>query len=398
MAKIECTFWGVGQGLFSSGQVHLPNSKFVWVYDCGSENFSLVQKAIHRMKVDYQQEDIDLLVISHFDKDHINGIKELCNNYHIKKIMLPYYPLAERLILAYMLKINQNDDFFELFVNPINYFINSVNVSKETEFLLAPISDIYSNSDPNIDPPQGDDELLLYEIQPLSSEFSSISNKVRWLNPKQYFTCQNEIEFFFYNVPIHYLKKYPTNFSVFKKYIDNIIAVKPLDIISIRKVYEKYFIRQNKKGENNSKDANVISLFLYVSPLSSIYSNIELRIGQVKSVTYSRYLYMYDFGYQHKKGILYTGDGSLKTKKLLNSFQNSMGDRLNNIAYLQVMHHGAEGNWRKGLGSLFSPVASIFSADENGKYNHPHDKVVKDFLPYNPILVNQFRDLILLIS
>ncbi|MFZ7306171.1 hypothetical protein ACLS0J_08405, partial [Avibacterium avium] len=36
MATIECTFWGVGQGLFSSGQVHLPNSKFVWVYDCGS--------------------------------------------------------------------------------------------------------------------------------------------------------------------------------------------------------------------------------------------------------------------------------------------------------------------------------------------------------------------------
>ena len=87
MDGLECTFWNVGQGLFSSGKVSLDNNKeFIWVYDCGtSSSQKLLSSCISKMKREYPNEYIDLLAISHFDKDHISGIKELLKNYKIKQ-------------------------------------------------------------------------------------------------------------------------------------------------------------------------------------------------------------------------------------------------------------------------------------------------------------------------
>ncbi|MFZ7275210.1 MBL fold metallo-hydrolase [Avibacterium avium] len=107
MSSFICTFWGVGQGLFSSGVISRNNKDFIWVYDCGSDNQNLVDQAIERMKFHYKKEEINLLVISHFDKDHISGIKTLCQHYKIKRIVLPYYTLWDRLYFFFYIKNRQ---------------------------------------------------------------------------------------------------------------------------------------------------------------------------------------------------------------------------------------------------------------------------------------------------
>ena len=55
----------------------------------------------------------------------------------------------------------------------------------------------------------------------------------------------------------------------------------------------------------------------------------------------------------------------------------------------QVMHHGAKGNWHRGVGKAVRPVFSVFSSDPGRKLGHPHKPVALDFKPYGPTQVNQ---------
>ena len=69
----------IGQGAFYTESIKTNDNLYNVVYDCGSGNYKYTPK---RLKQDiasfYNPDDvIDLLFISHFDNDHINGIREL---------------------------------------------------------------------------------------------------------------------------------------------------------------------------------------------------------------------------------------------------------------------------------------------------------------------------------
>ncbi len=69
-------FYPVGQGCFYAGSIKNDIEEFVIVYDCGtisSRNYLL--DSIDEFKRHYKK--IDLLMISHFDEDHVNGVSEL---------------------------------------------------------------------------------------------------------------------------------------------------------------------------------------------------------------------------------------------------------------------------------------------------------------------------------
>ncbi len=79
----EFVFHGVGQGLFYSGSI--DDGAFRFILDCGSET----PKAIELPFLSCC--NIDFVAISHFHKDHINGLPLLFQNYQIKKVYLPYF-------------------------------------------------------------------------------------------------------------------------------------------------------------------------------------------------------------------------------------------------------------------------------------------------------------------
>lgn len=89
-------FLPVGQGAF---YVEEFADGFTLVYDCGSYgNISLINDAIEKSKI----RKIDLLVISHFHEDHINGLAYLFKNFTVKKMLMPYLELAEQQEAFYM--------------------------------------------------------------------------------------------------------------------------------------------------------------------------------------------------------------------------------------------------------------------------------------------------------
>ena len=389
--QLQCEFWNVGQGLFSSGRIQMGDApSFHWVYDCGTNSSQkLIQNAVQKYNQQENNADIDLLVLSHFDKDHISGVKELLKNGRkIKRWVVPYYPLWQRLVIASLLDIQPDDEEWTFYQNPIQYLkADFAEELKETQFLLLPAKENKSEISRRLEPSNFDDVLSFETTEKLSNEFDNLEQNVHWLNPDKAFLFRKYgelFEFVLYNVPFHLLAKVPTNLTAFQKQVESIIQSYPNDpSLELKKLYLREFGRSN---------ANIISQHLYIrycknnNPVSynllnrfAIFEFLEKNLITAYS------------SIKAKSSILYTGDGSFNNHQLLSYFQSAMGsERMQQISCLQVMHHGSRDNWFKGVAAVLSPSLSVFSADETRKdYKHPHDEVVRDFLPYNPILVNK---------
>jgi competence protein ComEC len=86
-SQVEVYVLDVGAGLCTVSK--LPNGEVI-VYDCGSlESGKKGDKEIENRLPEILElnSDIDLLILSHTDKDHISSTKFLFDNYNIKKIL-----------------------------------------------------------------------------------------------------------------------------------------------------------------------------------------------------------------------------------------------------------------------------------------------------------------------
>lgn len=145
----EFTIHPVGQGLFYSGKItHNSEVKFRMVFDCGSISAGAGQEEVmlYRDTDFLDKKVLDLLVISHFDQDHVNHIEKLlADGIKVKKLIMPIITFSERLFLvARYLDINNGfnpeDDFF-------------------IRFMIDPLGTINENLD-------GDSEVFLVESGP----------------------------------------------------------------------------------------------------------------------------------------------------------------------------------------------------------------------------------------
>lgn len=398
MPILQCEFWNVGQGLFSSGRIQMGDAPaFHLVYDCGTNSSQkLIQNAVQKYNQQEDNADIDLLVLSHFDKDHISGVKELLKNKRkIKRWVVPYYPLWQRLVIASLLDIQPDDEEWAFYQNPIQYlktdFAEELN---ETKFLLLPAKENESEISINLEPSNSDDVLSFETTEKLSDEFDNLEQNVHWLNPDKALLLrkgEEQFEFVLYNVPFHLLAKVPTNLAAFQKQVKQIIQSHQSNSTdptpALKTLYTLTF-------GNGSKNKNIISQYLYIRNIKlpsflGMGNNhiFDVSIGNENEIA----VIPKD---KTKNAILYTGDAFLNDLPLLTDLTQSLGtERIERIYCLQVPHHGSKHNWQQGLANIFSPCISVFSADSQRRNGHPHGEVLKDFSTYTPILVNKNKRL-----
>ena len=398
MPILQCEFWNVGQGLFSSGHIQMGDAlAFHWVYDCGtSSSQKLIQNAVNKYNSNKSQGDIDLLVLSHFDKDHISGVKELLKNRRkIKRWVVPYYPLWQRLVIALLLDIQPDDEEWAFYQNPIQYFKTYfAEELKTTKFLLLPEKEIESEISINLEPSNYDDVLSFETTEQLSNEFDKSEQNLHWLNPNKallFRKGEEQFEFVLYNVPFHLLAKVPTNLTAFQKQVKQIIqshrsnSTDPTP--ALKTLYSLAF-------GNGSKNKNIISQYLYIRniKLPSFWGMGNNHIFDVLIDNENEIAVIPKD--KTKNAILYTGDAFLNDLPLLTDLTQSLGaERMARIYCLQVPHHGSKHNWQQGLAKILSPCISVFSADSQRRKGHPHGEVLKDFAIYTPILVNKTKRL-----
>lgn len=107
----------VGQGGFHVGALRLAHSPYgpvpigssvarfsgagyIYAYDCGSEPKRHVHREINGLRDVVADGQLDLLVLSHFDRDHICGTPHLLrrDGFQVDTIMLPFVDMDERII------------------------------------------------------------------------------------------------------------------------------------------------------------------------------------------------------------------------------------------------------------------------------------------------------------
>lgn len=400
MPILQCEFWNVGQGLFSTGRIQMGYAPaFHWVYDCGTNSSpKLIQNAIQKYNQQENNADIDLLVLSHFDKDHISGVKELLKNGRkIKRWVVPYYPLWQRLVIASFLDIQPDDEEWGFYQNPIQYFKTYfAEELKKTKFLLLPEKENESEISISLEPSDFDfDDVLSFETtEKLSDEFDNLGQNVHWLNPDKALLLrkgEEQFEFVLYNVPFNLLAKVPTNLTAFQKQVKQIIQSHQSNSTdptpALKTLYTFAF-------GNGNKHKNIISQYLYIRNIK-LYSFWGMGYNHIFDVSIDNENKIVVIPEDKtKNAILYTGDAFLNDLPLLTDLTQSLGaERMARIYCLQVPHHGSKHNWQQGLANIFSPCISVFSADSQRRNGHPHGEVLKDFSTYTPILVNKNKRL-----
>lgn len=94
--------WPVGHGFFHTASVQLNGEIYRYVYDCGGKNSGTIQSQIDRYasneKMEGQGKTIDMLVISHFHNDHINGLLYFFSKFSVKNLVIPYLAQDAKII------------------------------------------------------------------------------------------------------------------------------------------------------------------------------------------------------------------------------------------------------------------------------------------------------------
>lgn len=378
--------WPVGQGLFYSGNIEYgPGKSFNFVYDCGSSSQNIDKIVDCYVETSLIDKTLDMLVISHFDEDHISGIPKLLTEVKkIKKIFIPYKNGIENYLL------------FLAFI-----YGNDGNINEKVDEIILVNSTEPENENEN----NRDFEELNTSIE-IEDNFSLPNIKVGVLNDSS-INYRNFWKFKFYNT---YLRK--TDFtSKIKEEIKTLIkdsGCKGLEELlkklnspvkndencdkeisvknSLKKIYEKYC----SSSYGNSKQ-NQSSLCLYHSPLLNNV-NTEILISNHLGLISSLLPYDFFSVMGTKPGTLLTGDISLKQEKQskrYNDFKKHYENEHLDVLYFLTPHHGSSKNWNKYVLYDF-PMAYFYlnSAGLSNKFNHPSDSVVGNIIKSGRYILN----------
>lgn len=148
------TFWPVGHGAFYTEE-HIFRSSdkaFCAVYDCGGKSKQIIEQQIDEFLASKGSPKIDYLFISHFHRDHINGVRYLLANVKVEHIVIPQLENT-RLIEAYIYNaitgdnINYTQDDAHIFIR-LQLATHDIPVERIIE--VEPANDDYSNPEPPI--------------------------------------------------------------------------------------------------------------------------------------------------------------------------------------------------------------------------------------------------------
>ncbi len=374
----EFRFNKAGQGCFYNGWFrNLKNAKcFSLVYDCGTKsNQVYINKEIkkfHHAIDERCDKRLNLLIISHFDEDHVNKISSLLDGVtQVDIVVLPYLTPFERLTL-YVTR--DNDDYFQNFIiDPIN-FMNQQNAKIERFVFVtndAPDSKLddtgtstqFSNDNNN-------DFSLFWEVEEITQKNEYLENdNVYFFKNNRKLLINAFWEFYFYNKPVNNdeLNKFKKKFiELLPKYKNvNNVGVEDLKNIfnnpnllsSLRKCYKSVFRLAN---------LNPTSLLVY----HGACNNKSLKISS-----------LYNSKYYFKKYIIPSGVSTLLTGDIPYNgltFPEYITRRCHEISVLQIPHHGASpGRHFNSLSELIPFwVISVINFGLGNGYNHPREDTI----------------------
>ncbi|PHG27294.1 hypothetical protein COI60_31380 [Bacillus toyonensis] len=399
--RYQFNFENSGQGLFYNGEI----DQFNIIYDCGSENKRFLNKCINDYKETWhlkRKKQIDLLILSHFHKDHVNGLDKLLENAKLDTVVFPYMDPVEKLYLLNNRNfINSNNK--QLLINPIDYFIQKgvrqIILIKKTELKLEiPKSESKNESDLNIENINTNDiesnihfnnserDIILENT--IIAGNRKLRDKIIVLEGTSYIHLSNIWKFLFFN-----LKRDDNQLKNFKQAI---LKIQNDLKINFDNPYELQECLKNEELRKKIAECykefkgnyNSTSLCCYHGP-----NTIRFNIGYIsmKSMqTYGSKCFKTVFGTDFFSPIntLLTGDISLKNENW-EPFVEHYKKHLNDIRITLIPHHGSIHNWNNQILEV-TPKCKywITSSGFSNRYRHPNIDVLLNLIEANKDVLN----------
>lgn len=319
-------FHPVGQGAFYTEQHHINGKVYSIVYDCGS--LTLEEEELKKMieKFFPKGAEIDILFISHFDADHINGIEMLKNHCEIKRVIIPLLEPEVKISLIVRNAIRYRVFKNQIIDDPVSFFGNTP-VTMVEEVSIG--KDLDSGEEIN-------EEIT---VDKLGNKIKSgISIKL-----------DKKDEWFY--IPYNYKQSDRRN-----QFLEELKA-KDIRIsdINIEEV-------TNKKEQNKIKEA-------YDKVRGKLNGNSLVLFSGTEADRFVKSINCFQFQEKVYCGCLYTGDIKLGVQ-LIKDLKKRLQKHLNKIGIIQIPHHGAKGNWNPKI--LESQMkCAIISYGVHNRYHHP---------------------------
>ena len=370
------TFYPVGQGAFYIEEFELyDGSTFTIVYDCGSttlepKDFEAKIEFSFRDRQDYVRKwpyQIDILFISHFHADHINGIKYLKKHCNIKKVVIPLIDDEEKAILKVSNYIEDKQKLHEKLIdNPEVFFGENTSIIR-------------------IDTEYNPENQRPFDISEINDNRTLPSGTILVHKEKKH------IDFDWVFIPFNYKQK--ERIEKFKSAIDAIndernkenkenIYLEELNKIDYIKENKKDLIKAYKKVEG---DLNKTSMVLYSGPRKYNRNNCYLTPYNLRN---AYCLSPHCFAPRRlRSGCLYTGDINLNEDNMVKDINEKLDKVSQFIGTLQIPHHGSWYNFNESILKINELSCVIFSFGTKNRYGHPAFLVLESIvrnrvLPY----------------
>ncbi|MBK0004418.1 MBL fold metallo-hydrolase [Erwinia sp. S38] len=327
------TFHSIGQGAFYTEEF----DEFRFVYDCGTDTDG--KKRIEKyIKNHFKENDIiNALFISHFHRDHINGLEYLLSNFEVEKVFIPQYEVYEHVLDFMYTDGNLNSFDTKLTINPVETIKST---SPQTKVIL--VKKHMFGDDPD-------------EINIDALDDGDVINSGTLLH-----SCIPNWIF----IPINYDNS--NRSSIFKRFLKNhnIEFNFPEDFITAWN--SKKTKREIKQAfDKLPKNQNENSMVVYSGP------NSDEKYRQ-----YMQLSLPFHFHFQHfmpllsiDAGCIYFGDYEThddawtETDRILNKYYSLTG-------VIQIPHHGSSENYRDEI-NMKRFLYSVISYGTTNKHGHP---------------------------
>lgn len=400
----------VGQGGMFSGKLDAGNSKFRWVYDCGT--FSKHANLDREIEKVSEEGNLDILFLSHMDADHVNGVGKLLKECSVDTVVMPYLSIRSRfsIVTKYLVKKRGSidKDYMEFLRNMKGYFsrrgvkrlIQVRHAEKDVD-----IRDIPDSDDGTVDVAVHHyghiEEEIRQEIERLKDEERDHKFKavIYWDEGELDLSVDIEDSSFemintsgdvkieityssydkvFLLIP-HSCRPNKEDMEEFWEMAKDFFGSRRINMIFGTDNYKNsdylnevtnMFRCFKIKCIDILKTHNFISMSLYCGPMSK-ESKFVLK-GNIRK------------RYFCNGGWILTGDSRLTEKMHLNEFLNRYKNYISNVRVLMVPHHGSKFDSDLVLYTKFSRWCICYAAAEYNRKKfaegkgHPHKEVLQE--------------------
>lgn len=338
--EFQRTIHTIGQGAFYSEKI----GYFRMVYDCGSltlDASALKKRVFSDLEGDTE---IGLLFISHFDADHVNGVRYL----DPRTVILPFLSKDQMTILKIYNEVFGKYYDIDLAENPESVFPNAE--------IIRVMPDGFEHLNNPIDesPVYQEETLSLYDMENDTYTPKSILSNTK---------IQIGLGWEF----IPFNPNWDKYSSTFMRKVG-----KELDWDQLTRASNGQYVKKYKSVLQEIYDSfrpkNQHSLIVYSNSIGPAEMSLYSFCNRW---TFNSWISLEKF----PAGCIYWGDITIKNDFVTKFFNRLTEDRMRRIGMIQIPHHGSYLSNREGILSnkkwMRKPVVCALSTGEVSRYGHP---------------------------